>query len=84
MLKSVFVFSGDKNHLPSAVFSTEGTARKWIRENRTLRERSPNIQLMIPYTIGPFVADIRAPEKRPKVRRLHRQFLVCPPEPLPL
>lgn len=33
MLNSVFVFSGDKNHLPSAVFSTEETARKWIREN---------------------------------------------------
>ena len=34
MLKSVFVFSGEKNHLPSAVFSTEETARKWIRENK--------------------------------------------------
>ena len=34
MLNSVFVFSGDKNHLPSAVFSTEETARTWIRENR--------------------------------------------------
>ena len=37
MLNSVFVFSGEKNRLPSAVFSTEETARTWIRENRTLR-----------------------------------------------
>ncbi len=34
MQRSVFVFSGEKNHLPSAVFSTEETARKWIRDNK--------------------------------------------------
>ena len=29
-MASVFVFSGDKNSFPSAVFSTEGAAKDWI------------------------------------------------------
>jgi len=34
MPNAVFVFNGRRNRFPSAVFSSEETARKWIRKNK--------------------------------------------------
>ena len=60
MLNSVFVFFGDKDHCPRLCSQPRRQPGHGF-ERTDSPELSPNIQLMIPYTIGPFAAAISSP-----------------------